>query len=145
MRSKTIERFRITIDAKRVSWQWLTVSTHLCSTSVGGIKLRLLTFSIYTKTVGSVFRAFWLATHQWLSCTIHWFTSSSSERGIPNSLKLRAKCLPGLLPQCRGLSREDWNGLGPSPESGDDAIECNRNDGVSSAVTDVEFYILFVV
>ena len=35
-----------------------------------------------------------------ISCTIHWFTFSSSERATPNSRKLRAKCLPGLLP-CR--------------------------------------------
>ena len=33
-----------------------------------------------------------------LNCTIHWFSSSSSERATPNSRKLRAKCLPGLLP-----------------------------------------------
>ena len=34
-----------------------------------------------------------------LNCTIHWFSSSSSERATPNSRTLRAKCLTGLLPQ----------------------------------------------
>ena len=41
-------------------------------------------------------RSDWLL-NQWISCTIHWFTSSSSERATTNSRKLRAKCLPGLL------------------------------------------------
>ena len=41
--------------------------------------------------------------------------------------------------ECRGVSREDWNGLDPSPESADDAIECNRNDWVSSAVKMLRF------
>ena len=144
MRSKTIERFRITIDAKRVSWQWLTVSTTCAVRQLVVLNSGYwpLVYILKQLVVFSA-RSDWLLISE--SCTIHWFTSSSSERGIPNSRKLRAKCLPGLLPQCRGLSREDWNGLGPSPESGDDAIECNRNDWVSSAVTDVEFYILFVV
>ena len=39
----------------------------------------------------------------------------------------------------RGLSRENWNGLGPSPESWDAAIECNRNDWVLSAVKMLSF------
>ena len=43
-------------------------------------------------------RSDWLL-NQWTSRTIHWFTSSSLERATPNSRKLRAKCLPGLLPQ----------------------------------------------
>ena len=41
----------------------------------------------------------------WLSCTIHWFTSSSSERATPNSCKLRAKCLS----RCAALTnKEIW-------------------------------------
>ena len=36
--------------------------------------------------------------NQWISCTIHWFNSSFSERATQNSCKLQAKCLPGLLP-----------------------------------------------
>ena len=35
---------------------------------------------------------------QWISCAIHWFISSSSERGTPNSRKFWEKCLPSLLP-----------------------------------------------
>ena len=42
-------------------------------------------------------RSDWLL-NQWISCTIHWFTSSSSERATPNSGKLQAKCFPGVLP-----------------------------------------------
>ena len=38
-------------------------------------------------------RSDWLL-NQWISCTIHWFTSSSSERATPNSRKLRTKWLP---------------------------------------------------
>ena len=33
-------------------------------------------------------RSDWLL-NQWISCTIHWFTSSSSERETPNSRKLK--------------------------------------------------------
>ena len=51
---------------------------------------------VYTKTV-FFGRSDWLL-NQWISCTIHWFTSSSSERATPNSRRLRAKCFPGLLP-----------------------------------------------
>ena len=53
-------------------------------------------YLVYTKTVDSVFRALWLATQT--VNILHWFTSSSSEQATPNSRKLRAKCLPGLLP-----------------------------------------------
>jgi len=35
----------------------------------------------------------WLS-NQWISCTIHWFTSSSPERATPNSHKLRANKMP---------------------------------------------------
>ena len=44
-----------------------------------------------------VARSDWLL-NQWISHAIHWFTSRSSERATPNSRKLRAKCLPSLLP-----------------------------------------------
>ena len=46
----------------------------------------------------SVSCALWLATNQWISCNVHWFTSSSSEWATPNLFKLRAKCLPGKFP-----------------------------------------------
>ena len=49
-------------------------------------------------------RSDWLL-NQWLSCTIHWFTSSSSERATPNSRKLRAKCLSQLKKKRR---RRRW-------------------------------------
>ena len=51
-----------------------------------------------TKTVDSVFvRSDWLLKLE-ISSAIHWFTSSSSEQATPNSPKLQAKWLPGLLP-----------------------------------------------
>ena len=53
---------------------------------------------VYTKTVDNGFRSLWLAT-QSVNIRHYWFTSSSSERATPNSRKLRAKCLPGLLPK----------------------------------------------
>ena len=49
----------------------------------------------------SVFRALWLAMNQWISCTIHWFTSSSSERETPNSRKLQN----AFLVCCRNKQR----------------------------------------
>ena len=32
--------------------------------------------------------------NQWISCTIHWFTASSSERATPNSLSCQQNAFP---------------------------------------------------
>ena len=48
-----------------------------------------------------------------ISCTIHWFTSSSSERATSNLPKLRAKWLPGLLAQETNKIHKSSNKLFP--------------------------------
>ena len=50
-------------------------------------------------------RSDWLL-NQWISSTIHWFTSSSYERATPNSRKLREKWLPSC---CRNKQRNFTN------------------------------------
>ena len=66
-------------------------------------------FSIYVLKQWIVFfaRSDWLL-NQWISCTIHWFTSSSSERAMPNSRKL--SCEQNAFPvSCRKQTKKFHN------------------------------------
>ena len=55
-------------------------------------------YLVYTTTVDSVFCALWLTTRSVNILHYSLIHPSFSELATPNSRKLRAKCLPGLLP-----------------------------------------------